>query len=171
MAYSASDGILYVPVVDVFTDFTPTALDFSTFNPANGKGELVALDVNTGNVLWNASLATINVGSATVVNDVVFTATYDGTIYGFTSRTGQQVFSYKAPAGINGWPAVAGDTVVWPAGVGVNASVIALRVTQTRVINVHLFGTASGGWGLRRRDCVSRASGYRYPNQGAWERN
>ncbi len=63
-----------------------------------------------------------------MVNDVVFTATYDGTIYGFNATTGKQLFQYKASAGINAWPAVAGDTIIWPAGNGLNASLVALRV-------------------------------------------
>lgn len=124
MAYSTQDGILFVPVVDVSTDFTPTSITGIGFS--SGKGELVAIDVKTGNLLWGKTFNSINVGSATVVNDVVFTATFDGTIFGFRTTTGEQLFSYKAPAGINGWPAVAGNMIIWPAGVGANASVIAL---------------------------------------------
>lgn len=126
MAYSVSNGILYVPVIDLFTDWTPTSLNISTLDLSKGTGELVAINVSTGNILWNKTFSSINVGAATVVNDVVFTATFDGTIYAFRDTTGEQLFSYKAPAGINGWPAVAGDTIVWPTGVGANASVIAL---------------------------------------------
>lgn len=59
--------------------------------------------------MWNKTFNSINVGSATVVNDLVLTATFDGTIYGFRITTGEQLFTYKAPAGINGWPEVAGD--------------------------------------------------------------
>ena len=129
MAYSVSDKILYVPVVDVFTDFTPTSIDASTIDFAKGKGELVAINVNTGNILWSKVFESANYGGATVVNDVVFTATYDGKIYGYRTTTGEQLFNYTAPAGINGWPAVAGNTLVWPAGVGADPSVIALSTT------------------------------------------
>jgi len=132
MAYSVSNGILYVPVIDLFTDWTPTSLDPSTLDLSKGTGELVAINVSTGNILWNKTFSSINVGAATVVNDVVFTATFDGTIYAFRDTTGEQLFSYKAPAGINGWPAVAGDTIVWPTGVGANASVIALGFGSIR---------------------------------------
>jgi hypothetical protein len=110
-----------------------------------GKGELVAIDINTGNILWNKVFDSINVGSATVVNDVVFTATYDGMVYGFEAETGDQLFNFTAPAGINGWPAVAGDTIIWPAGVGINASLIAIR---TSVSNISLFGSSLAGWGF-----------------------
>ena len=134
MAYSVSNGIVYVPIIDLFTDWTPTSLNVSTLDLSKGTGELVALNVSNGNMLWNKTFDSINVGSTTVVNDVVFTATFDGTIYGFRTTTGEQLFSYKAQAGINGWPAVVGDAIVWPAGVGVNASVIALALLPTVII-------------------------------------
>jgi len=113
----------------VFTDFTPTSIDASTLDLTKGNGELVAINVNTGNILWSKMFNSTNVGAATVVNDVVFTATFDGTIYGFRTTTGEQLFNYSAPAGINGWPAVAGNMIVWPAGVGADGSVIALSTT------------------------------------------
>jgi len=128
MAYSVSSKILYVPVVDVFTDMTPTSLNVSTFDITKGKGELVAINVSSGKILWTKLFNSINVGAATVVNDIVFTATYDGTIYGFKTTTGDQLFKYTASAGINGWPAVAGNMIVWPLGTGANPLVIALQV-------------------------------------------
>ena len=147
MAYSISSGILYVPIINLFTDWTPTSLNVSTLDFSKGTGELVAIDVGSGNVLWNKTFNSINIGAATVVNDVVFTATYDGTIYAFKTTTGEQLFTYKAPAGINGWPAVAGNMIIWPAGVGANSSVIALS-TRLTTRNFTLHGSLSGGWGF-----------------------
>ncbi|NYT02855.1 MAG: PQQ-binding-like beta-propeller repeat protein, partial [Methanosarcinales archaeon] len=126
MAYS--NGTLFVPVVDLHTDWTPTELDASTLDFSQGRGELVALDAATGKILWIRYFDSMALGGATVVNDLVFTATYDGSIYAFEARSGERVFKYQAPAGINGWPAVAGDTIVWPAGVGAAPSLIALRL-------------------------------------------
>ncbi len=126
MAYA--DGVLYVPVVNMFTDWTPTALDSSTIDFNNGTGELVAIDASTGKILWIKLLETMALGGASVVNDLVFTAEYDGTIRAFKVDSGEEVFEYKGPAGINGWPAVAKDTIVWPAGVGENPSLFALRL-------------------------------------------
>ena len=126
MAYA--DGILYVPVVNIFSDWTPTALDTSTIDFNNGTGELLAIDAATGKILWIQLLETMALGGATVINDLVFTAEYDGTIHAFKADSGDEVFELKAPAGINGWPAVAGDTIVWPAGVGEELSLFALRL-------------------------------------------
>jgi alcohol dehydrogenase (cytochrome c) len=130
MAYA--DGVVYVPVIDMFTDWTPSSLVISTFNFSIGKGSLWAVDVNTGKTLWYKKFDTINVGGAIVVNDLVFTATNDGTIYAFKRDTGERVWKYKAPAGINGWPAAAGDTIIWPCGVGGSPELLALRLGAER---------------------------------------
>lgn len=126
MAYS--DGMVYIPVVDMSTNYIPEGVNYSSINFAAGKGELVAIDVNLGKILWTKTYDSLNIGAATVVNDVVFTATFSGMIYGYNAKTGAQLFSYQAPAGINSWPAVAGNTIVWPAAVGGIPSIIALRV-------------------------------------------
>jgi len=134
MAYA--DGVVYVPYVDLYTNWTPES-SLSVGVPGaispeiqpfdEGTGGLAAIETDTGKVLWEQNLDSINVGAATVVNDLVFTATFDGTIYAFNRTSGEQVWNYTAPAGINAWPAVAGDTIVWPAGVGNASAMIALR--------------------------------------------
>ncbi len=126
MAYA--NGIVFVPVVDMSTNYTPTGLNFSSINFAGGKGELVAIDVNLGKILWFKTFDSINVGAATVVNDVVLTATFTGKIYAFQAKTGAQLFTYQAPTGINSWPAIAGNMIIWPAGVGLTPTVLAFHV-------------------------------------------
>ena len=134
MAYA--NGTVYVPYVDLYTNWTPiSSLSIGVENApqaeiqpfTEGTGGLVAIEVDTGKILWDRKLDSINVGGATVVNDLVFTATFDGTIYAFDGMTGEQVWNFTAPAGINAWPAVANDTIVWPCGVGGTSQVIALR--------------------------------------------
>jgi outer membrane protein assembly factor BamB len=56
-------------------------------------------------------------GCATVANDVVFTSTYDGTVYGLAARTGAILWHARLPAGSNGCPAVVGDLLVVGAGI------------------------------------------------------
>ncbi|MFB3764732.1 MAG: PQQ-binding-like beta-propeller repeat protein [Methanotrichaceae archaeon] len=123
MAYS--DGVVYVANNDLASYYTPTSRAGS--NLSTGKGGLTAIDIETGQILWLKKFNSLNVGAATVVNDLVFTATYDGNIYAFNKNTGDRVWKYTAPAGINGWPAVTGDTIVWPAGFG-NATLIAFKL-------------------------------------------
>jgi outer membrane protein assembly factor BamB len=126
MAYSK--GVLYVPVVNMFTDWTPTSYNSSTLDFNNGTGELLAVNAATGKILWIKTFDSMALGGATVINDLVFTAEYNGTIHGFNVDTGEELFVYKAPAGINGWPAVANDTIIWPAGDGETPSLVALRL-------------------------------------------
>lgn len=129
MAYS--NGTLYVPVVNMFTDWTPTTLNTSTIDFANATGELLALDAATGKILWIRHFDSMILGGATVVNDLVFTAESDGTIYALEADSGEELFTYQAPAGINAWPAVTGDFIVWPAGDGDSPSLIALKPGTT----------------------------------------
>ena len=123
-----ADGILYVPIVNMFGDFEPIGFVGSSFDIGAGTGELTAIDVNTGNPLWNAKFNSLNVGGATAVNDVVFTSTLDGKIYAFNSKTGAQVWTYQAAGGINGWPAAAGDFILFPVGMGPKPQLVAFRL-------------------------------------------
>ncbi len=134
MAYA--NGIVYVPIVNLSMDLTGSTLKSQSFTA--GTGELVALDVNTGNVLWDKQFPALDVGGATVVNDLVFTATYDGMIYAFNATTGDQVWTYQAPGAINSWPSISGDTLVWPVGFGTVPSVLAFKLgsNTTPVLNI-----------------------------------
>ncbi len=125
---SLSGGILYVPVVDLFGDYTPSSFDFTTFNIGEGTGELIALDVSTGQQLWSKQLDSINIGGATVVNDLVFTSTMSGMIYAFDKTSGDKLWEYQAPGGINGWPAVSKDFIVFPMGLGPAPKLIAFQI-------------------------------------------
>ena len=70
----------------------------------------------SGRRLWTRKFPSPNFGCATVANDVVFTATYDGTIYGLSVEDGRTLWKAKARAGINACPAVAGRTLLVVAG-------------------------------------------------------
>jgi glucose dehydrogenase len=99
MAYA--DGVVYVPVVNLSGDYTPSTRTLASLS--TGKGQLVAIKADTGAILWDKQLDSMNFGGATVVNDLVFTATFDGTFYAFNRDTGDAVWSYKAPGGVNAW--------------------------------------------------------------------
>ena len=126
MAYS--DGIVYVPVVNMVVEYTPSEFVAKSFDFAGATGELVAIDAATGKILWDNKLDSLNVGAATVVNDLVFTSTFNGKIYAFNNKTGEKVWEYQAPGGINGWPAVKGDTIIFPVGMGKTPELIAFKI-------------------------------------------
>jgi plastocyanin len=92
----------------------------------------VAVDEATGKVRWDNKLPSSAYGAATITNGVVFTTTYDGTLYAFNSDTGAQLWKTKLSAGTNAPVAVFGDTVVTagslPSGVGQKPLIIAYRL-------------------------------------------
>jgi glucose dehydrogenase/plastocyanin len=136
---AVSDGVIYVPVVNLETTYSATGGDAedgtealqnaeATIDIPSGTGELVAIDISTGDILWQSGLPAVNFGGATVVGDLVFTATFDGMIYAFDRESGEEVWTYQAPSGINAWPAVSGDTIIYPAGAGDRPLLIAFRI-------------------------------------------
>lgn len=140
-----ADGIVYAPYVDLAVQYTPSEFVSSSFNIAAGKGGLAAIDAASGKILWDNKLDAMNVGGATVVNDLVFTATYNGKIYAYNKKTGEQVWEYQAPGGINGWPAVSGDNIIFPVGVGQTPMVLAFKIGGTATIPGGAIVTPGGG--------------------------
>jgi glucose dehydrogenase len=126
MAYD--DSVLYVPIVNHAGDYTPTGFIESTYDENAGTGELAALDISTGKPLWSKSFDSITIGAATVVNDLVFTSTLDGMIYALDKKNGEEVWTYQAPGGINGWPAVSGDFIIFPIGLGDKAQLMVFQL-------------------------------------------
>lgn len=116
MAYA--DGRLFVPVVDLCGWGSATKRqELTSLDPSQGKGRLVALDAATGRTLWERQLPSPDFGCATVANDVVFTSTFDGTVYAFRSEDGTLAWRARMRAGVNACPAVVGDLVLFGAGV------------------------------------------------------
>jgi outer membrane protein assembly factor BamB len=124
MAYR--DGVVFAPYVDAATSFTPSAI--AAVDLENGTGGIVAIDAATGQVLWENEYDEMPLGAVTAINDLVFSSTFDGRMFALDGATGEEVWSMQSPAGINGWPAVAGDTILVPAGVGATPMMIALRL-------------------------------------------
>jgi outer membrane protein assembly factor BamB len=52
-----------------------------------------------------------------VSNDLVFTSTFDGTVYAFATDDGTLVWHARMRAGVNACPAVVGDLVLLGAGI------------------------------------------------------
>jgi hypothetical protein len=86
-------------------------------NVSGGTGTLTALDVRDGKPLWTAQLAGACYGAATLANDLVLTSDEHGRVYAFAKKTGQEVWHYDAPGGINAPLAVAGEDLIVSVGV------------------------------------------------------
>ena len=140
LAYA--EGVVYAPVLNLGTPYTADGFEAADgveavtnatgrtqLNTANS--ELVAVDVSNGEVLWNAVFEEATFGGVTVVNDLVFTSTFDGIIRAHAREDGREVWQYQAPGGINGWPTVYDDTIIFPVGVGEVPVMLAFRLGAT----------------------------------------
>ena len=130
-----ADGRLFVPVVDLCVRASVEAYQpLDTVDPFAGSGRVAALDDESGDVLWDRRLPLPVFACATVANDVVVTATFDGTVYALAAADGRTLWSAKLRAGVNACPAVAGDLLVLGAGVplgpGSELEVAAFRLPE-----------------------------------------
>lgn len=130
IAQMASDGkTVYAPVVNMPATFS------SQGHPSEGpeqSGELVALDVATGAVKWTHKFTVPPFSGATVVNNLVFVATFDGQLYALNANTGEVAWQSELPAGTNAGIAVSGNMVLIGAGKpvkeGQQAALVAYRL-------------------------------------------
>ena len=111
-------GRLFVPVVDLCGWGSAVARqEVTSIDPTRGRGRLIALDAANGRTLWERRLASPDFGCATVANDVVFTATFDGSVYALGASDGAVLWHGRMRAGVNACPAVVGDLLIVGAGV------------------------------------------------------
>jgi alcohol dehydrogenase (cytochrome c) len=79
-------------------------------------GELEALNLISGKVEWATKVPTLPLGAATVSNNLVLTTLYDGQLIALNRKTGAIVYRHKLPTSTNAPIAIAGKTVIVPAG-------------------------------------------------------
>jgi alcohol dehydrogenase (cytochrome c) len=106
-------GLLYVPWIDACFKGSATGL---VGGGGAVTGGLAAVDIATGAVRWKHRFQTIDAGAGTIADDVVFTSTFEGTIYAFSAKTGHTLWRVKAPAAINSFPAVTRTMLIVGAG-------------------------------------------------------
>jgi len=117
---AAADGVVYVPVVDLPSSYTSATERVGKANFAQGKGEMVAIDMTTGQQIWATKLAQIPLGGATVANDLVFTTTLTGDVLALSRTNGSIVWTSHLPAGSNATLAISGGTLIAGAGFPLN---------------------------------------------------
>ena len=117
-ALAYADGVVYAASVDASLSYDGNLL----IPEVSGKGALTAIDVNDGHVLWTSALRGAGYGSATIANDLVLTADETGRVYAFARATGEELWHYDAPAGINAPLVIAGDDLL--IGVGMDRGIV-----------------------------------------------
>jgi outer membrane protein assembly factor BamB len=137
---AVADGKVYAAVVNLpgqvkkAADLNRPVLEVDF---AQGRGELVRLDLASGEIDWSVELDTMPLGAMTISNDLVFTTLFDGRLVAHSLEDGSEVWSTKLPAGTNSPVAIAGDRVVtaagFPQGAGQEAALVVFQLNGERV--------------------------------------
>ncbi len=107
---------IYVVTIDLPLTYTSLKLPVAIKAAGPLGGEVEALNLATGKVEWDTKVSDLPVGAATVSNDLVFTTLYHGVLIALNRSTGAIVFRHRLPTSANAPIAIAGNTVIVPAG-------------------------------------------------------
>jgi len=126
---AADDKRIYVPIVN----HSMTVVNGEEVTEESAAtGEVAALDLATGKIVWQAEMPQPAYGSLVVSNDVVFATTADGIIRALDSAKGGEVWQAALPSGSNAGVMISGDTLVAGAGLpvaeGQAAKLVAYRL-------------------------------------------
>ncbi|HEV7958089.1 MAG TPA: PQQ-binding-like beta-propeller repeat protein [Acidimicrobiales bacterium] len=112
---AVADNSVYVATIDIPITYDGLKQVLGSASGAQ-SGEVEALNLTTGEVEWDTKVKDIPCGAVTVSNDLVFTTLLRGTIIALNRATGAIVFKQKLPDTTNAPLAIAGNTVIVPAG-------------------------------------------------------
>ena len=96
--------------------------DIKYANEWPSPGEVVAIDMATGQQMWATKLSQIPLGGATVANDLVFTTTLTGDVVALSRKDGSIAWTSHLPAGSNATLAISGGTLLAGAGLPLNTT-------------------------------------------------
>jgi outer membrane protein assembly factor BamB/mono/diheme cytochrome c family protein len=97
-----SEGVAYVPVVNSYQERPDPSTTLGGGQSLDeSTGAMAAIEVSTGEKLWETELHQPSFGAATVSNDLVFTTLYDGTVVGLSREDGSIVWEEELPGGSN----------------------------------------------------------------------
>lgn len=113
---AAAGNSVYVATLDVPVTYTTLNLRIQASGAHPATGEVEALNLTTGRVEWDRKVTELPLGAVTVSNDLVFTTLYDGALIALNRRTGAIVYRRQLPTSTNSPIAIAGSTVIVPAG-------------------------------------------------------
>jgi alcohol dehydrogenase (cytochrome c) len=134
---AAAGNTVYLATIDLPLTYPTLNLPTATKAAGSPTGEVEALNLTTGKVEWDTHVPELPLGAATVSNDLVLTTLYNGELLALNRKTGVIVYRQKLPTSTNSPIAIAGDTVIIPAGGpalgkrgGGEAQVVAYRVSS-----------------------------------------
>jgi alcohol dehydrogenase (cytochrome c) len=113
---AVASNSVYLATIDLPVTYTTLNLRTSIRGTGSATGEVEALNLATGKVEWDTKVPQLPLGAATVSNDLVFTTLYNGVLIALNRRTGAIVYRHQLPTSTNSPIAIAGNTVIVPAG-------------------------------------------------------
>jgi outer membrane protein assembly factor BamB len=116
---AVADGSVYVATLNVpVKSTTMSSVNGNAAAVAGEKagGDIEALSLATGAVEWDTKVDTLPLGATTVANNLVFTTLLTGQLVALNRTTGAIVYSRALPTTTNSPIAIAGNTVLVPAG-------------------------------------------------------
>ena len=126
---ATADGVVYVATLNAPATLEPDKTAYFGGSIGTRDGEVVAIDARNGKHRWDTEVPGDPMGGATVANDLVLTATYQGQLVALDRATGRIVTTIDVGSGIAGWPAAVGDLLLVPTGtVGRPGKLVAYRV-------------------------------------------
>ncbi len=115
---AVADGSVYLATIDLPLTTTNLASPVGDKASTAPAGEVEALSLATGKVEWDTRVPSLPLGAATVSNDLIFTTLYNGVLIALNRNTGAIVYRLKLPTSTNAPIAIAGNSVIIPAGNG-----------------------------------------------------
>jgi outer membrane protein assembly factor BamB len=112
----------YVATIDLPLTYTNLKYPSPTQGAGSLGGELEALSLVTGKVEWDKKVSQLPVGAVTVSNDLILTTLYNGELIALNRSTGAIDYRAQLPTSVNSPMAIAGNTVIVPAGGPLTAS-------------------------------------------------
>jgi outer membrane protein assembly factor BamB len=113
---ASAGNTVYVVTMDLPLTYPSLKQPAATKPAGPARGEIEALSLATGKVEWDTKLSTLPIGAATVSNNLVFTTLYNGVLVAVSRATGAIVSRTTLPASTNSPIAIAGATLIVPAG-------------------------------------------------------
>ncbi|MGE5336144.1 MAG: PQQ-binding-like beta-propeller repeat protein [Nitrososphaerota archaeon] len=117
IAPMATDGKrVYVPIVN---HSMTVRNGYEVTEESTAAGEVEAIDLRTGKIVWEAQFPGPAYGALLVSNDLVFATSAEGIVHALSVNSGGEVWQAALPSGTNAGVMISGETLVTGAGLPV----------------------------------------------------
>jgi outer membrane protein assembly factor BamB len=112
---ATAEGMVFVAVNNTPSEFKTYKEPIASLG-TKGTGDILAIDLETGKIVWDNKLPSPAYGDATYSNGVVYTTEFAGNVMAYDAKTGKELWKAKLPAGANSPIAISGEYLITGAG-------------------------------------------------------